>query len=352
MPPGHLTFTADSADQQLLDHLLTRFPGSERADGRAGVLLTSTVPDRDAQHIIVTGPVTEALDAWDRQAAPQTIAGALWIAPDQQALDPATAWLLLRAQTPATPLSDLTDDNGRALRWSVAAAEAVCFPPAQEVEVDEQPIRDWADEQPQVQELGNAVERIGGQDAEAVLNSVERFQDALLALDELAAMPPVEQTRDLANAVAAQLQQVQRSGLSRWRSGKARAEADARTKETATQLAAARLQTLIEARSQEVAQAQWAERNQDLADEIRQLLLTTVEGLQMPVSVDFSKSPRPWSQDAPGARRYIVLNAEQAEQLGDLDVPGDLSVRHSPDVARDTAICAVVQSGFSLPALR
>ena len=352
MPPGHLTFAADAADLPLLAQLITRFPSAEQTDGGADVLITASAPASAARHVIATGPVDEALDAWDQNAAPQTVAGALWIPSGQEALDPATAWILLRSQTPATPLSDLTDDNGRALRWSVVGARAVCFPAAEEVEVDEAGVRGWIDEQPQVQELGRAVEQIGGESAEAVLDSSERFQDALLSLDELAQMPPLEQTRSLANAVAAQLQQVQRSGLSRWRSGKARAQAEQATRDAAKDLAAQRLITLIEARSKEVAQDEWAERNRAIADQIHDAIRTEIDELTLPVPVDFTKVPRGWSDSAPPPRRYVLVNEEQAEHLQSLgELPG-LALRPSPEVVRDTAICAIVQSGFSLPALR
>ncbi len=184
----------------------------------------TAAPDRPARHVVITGPLDDAVDAWDTDVAPQTLAGVLW-SPEPTAeggLDAILGWLALRTQTPATPLSDLVDANQRALRWSIAAARRVPLTEEVQVDVDDGEIRGWLDEQPNVRELGLAVDRIGGDTADATLTSTERFRQALHGLDALADLPGPDFT-DLDGALAEHLRQVQRSGLGRWRSGRARA---------------------------------------------------------------------------------------------------------------------------------
>lgn len=350
MPPGQLTFAADTANRALLAALLDRFPDAQEASGDVDVLITERVPDQDAHHIVVTGELDDDLDQWDRNVAAQTVAGALWLTPDQEhSAETVSAWLLLRTQTPTTPLSDLTDQNERALRWSVAAARPIDFPAVTDVDVDEEQIRAWADAQPQVQELGNALERLGGDNAAALLDSLERFQNALTGLDELAPLPPLGQTRDLTNAIAEQLQQVQRSGFGRLRSGKARVQAAETTRTAAKDLAAQRLIAVIDSRTQEVASAQRAQQAAALADEIRDEVEAAVTTLRLPTTPDFAEVPRPWSGSAPAPRRYVLLNEAHADLI---DSSEDYSVRYVSEIAAGSAVCAIVQSGFSLPALR
>ena len=50
------------------------------------------------------------------------------------------AWLAF-CQTPTTPLSDLTDANGRAMRWSIVSATTVSLPVVAAADVDEAEVR-------------------------------------------------------------------------------------------------------------------------------------------------------------------------------------------------------------------
>lgn len=349
MPPGHLTAYADPTNSSLLAALRARVPLHDAPDAAtADVVVSATVPDRTGTQVIVTGMLTDDLDTWDTQVAPQTVAGALWLPPDQPDRESAAlAWLLLRLQTPTTPLSDLTDTNGRALRWSVVAAQTLAFLGPGPVAVDEAEVTAWVDAQPAVQELGTAVQRVGGESAAAVLESVERLRGALTGLDPLtsAAISP---SPALDTAVAEHLRQVQRTGFARWRAAKARVASQADLQAAAKLIAGERLQAVIDARRAEVAATVRAEQHSRSSDALVGAVTETAQSLELPVTVDFAKVPRSWAADAPSARCYVFTAEEQADLFQGLP----MTVRPSDLIERGTVVCAVVQSGFSLPALR
>jgi hypothetical protein len=347
MPHGHSIFAADDTNAALLATVADRV-GAHTGGTPIDVLITSRVPDRPAHHLVYTGPLDEALDEWDRQVPPQTLAGALWVTADQDAAEAVTAWWLLRGETPLTPLSDLTDNNDRALRWSVVGARTVELPQSPAVAVDEAEVRSWLDAQPQVQELGTAIERIGGTDASGVLDSVQRFRAALNGLDELATLPPPPGTGDLDVAVAEHLRQVQRTGFGRWRGAKARAQSQADTVSAAKALAADRLREVIATRSEALAEQRRGEADSEALEQALAEVSAAARDVALPCAVDFRRTPRPWTEQAPEPRRYVLAHEQVTAPLA--DIPG-VSVRTIPDLPADRAICMVVQSGFSLPAL-
>ena len=110
--------SADTANSAVGADLAERL-SAKVTTGAADIALVSAPPTEPATHVVVTGGISEAVDEWDRAVAPQTVAGALWITPGQDAALAAAALWVLRKQTPTTPLSDLTDTNERCLRWSV-----------------------------------------------------------------------------------------------------------------------------------------------------------------------------------------------------------------------------------------
>lgn len=349
MANGHTTVVADDANADLATALRQRLDlvGDDRPD--ADLLLTAGTPQRPAGHVVVTGPLTDELDEWDRQVPPQTLAGALWVSAEQDRLSAVLGWWLLRHDTPTTPLSDLTDSNERALRWSVVGAREVVLPGSEPVEVDDAEVRAWLDEQPQVKRLGTALERVGGTDAQTVLDSVDEVRAALRGLEELAPLPAAPELRELDAAVAAHLREVQRSGFGRWRAAKTREQTRAGLVEAARQAAAQRLTVTIDARREVLlSQREQSAVEHRSADLIAAVTAAAAE-VELPCEVDFGRVPRSWAATAPEPRRYVLLAEDVAGQLGEL--PG-ATVRPSEHLPADRALCLVVQSGFSLPALR
>ena len=345
MPDG-LVFSGD--DTQLLNALRERFDA--HSDGSAvEMLVTSGVPDRTATHVVISGPLTDEVDAWDRDVPPQTLAGALWLPAGQDGFEAVCAWWLLRRQTPTTPLSDLLDDNDRALRWSVVGARAVQLPGAAPAEVEDAEIRAWLDDQPQVAALGSAIDRLGGDSADAVLTSADRYREALRKLDELAPLPPGSDLREFDAAVAEHLRQVQRSGFARWRGGRARAESQDAVVSAAKSAAADRLRTLIDARSEQVRHERRQVADDAAVGQIVDALADAVSALELPCAVDFDQVPRSWSAGAPEPRRYALVAEDLVDSIS--VIPGAV-VRGSEDIPAGTALCMIIQSGFSLPAIR
>lgn len=343
MPLGSLTIHAEPS--AVRDALVAGLAMTE-VSGDADIAVGPQPPAGSATHVIVTGPLDDAVDSWDADVAPQTVAGALWLPPGQpDAEQAAIAWLVLRLQMPTTPLSDLTDNNGRALRWSVAAASAVLFPGSQTVEVDADEVKRWVDSQPAVVDLGTAVQRVGGDTADAVLASTQRLHAALEALGPLGA--PATATTGLDAAVAEHLRQVQRSGFARWRGAKIRAASQAALQEAARNVAGERLTQVIEARQRQQADEARSALTADLEQSLRDSILETVNALALPVEPDFDQVPRSWATGAPQPRRYVFVNEQHLESLADLDV----TVR-AADLPPERALCTIVASGFSLPALR
>ncbi len=346
MPQGPLKIAADQTNVGLLDEIGT-LVHCEPGD-RLDALVCSGVPEAPATHVVVTGLIDDALDTWDVQAPAQTLGGALWVAPGQEPAPTIAAWVALRVQTPTTPLSDLTDNNQRALRWSVAAGAHVRRHDAGTTDVSEEEIRAWLDEQPEVRDLGQSIERLGADSADGTLKAAQRFRSAVSSLDTLATLPPASSSATFEAALAEQLRVVQLSGLRKWRAGKARAESSAATVSAAREFAADRLRQLIEARRAELTKR----RQQDEADaavqEWLQAVTDAVGALRLPVEPAFDLSPRSWTDQAPQPRRYILVNPAQA----DLFDNSDTQVRVLDAVREDSALCLLVQSGFSLPALR
>ena len=83
MPNGRMTLVADDANADLAAALRERLDLDEDNGPAADILLTAATPQQQAGHVVVTGALTDELDDWDRQVPPQTLAGALWVAPDQ-----------------------------------------------------------------------------------------------------------------------------------------------------------------------------------------------------------------------------------------------------------------------------
>jgi hypothetical protein len=350
MPPGPLTIAADVDNASLLAALAHRLETDEPAVGTpVDLLLTSRPPEQPAHHIAFTNELTDDVDAWDQAAPPQTVAGALWIPAGCDATESVVAWLALRRQTPTTPLSDLTDANGRALRWSIASAADIALPSLAAADVDEAEVRAWLDEQPQVQELGSAVNRIGGDTADVVLSSADRFREAMRGLHELADIPTAPDFHEFEGALAEHLRQVQVSGLRRWRSGRARAQSQDSLCACARNIAAERLRTLIDVRLGVVAQQRESQVAQQAQGAIVELLQECVLDLDLPASVDFTKVPRSWPGEPPPPRRYVLLHPD--EQAASIQIEG-ATVRTSESVPAHHAMCMIIQSGFSLPGLR
>ena len=349
MPPRPLTIAADDHNAALIATLAQRLETDEPTAGApVDFLVTSRPPEQPAHHIAFTGELSDEVDAWDRAAPPQTVAGALWIPAGCDAAESIVAWLALRRQTPTTPLSDLTDANGRAMRWSIVSATTVSLPVVAAADVDEAEVRAWLDEQPQVRELGDAVDRVGGDTAETVLKSAQRFREALNGLDELTDTPDAAPTPTFDAALADQLRLVQLSGLRRWRSGRARAQSAETLSTAARSVAGDRLRTLIQARQEVVADHRSAEVAEQTSAAVRDLLQEAVTGLELPVAVDFAAVPRSWPGEPAPPRRYVLLHPDQ-ELAGSID---GAAVRASEDVPEGRAICMIIRSGFSLPGLR
>lgn len=355
-----MTFAADADTSELLASVIARLESDQDRDAdvqpesthtpRVDVLLTGGPPRRPATHIVITGDITDALDDWDLHQPAQTVAGVLWAPAGSDAADAVIAWLTLRRQTPTTPLSDLTDANGRALRWSLVDAHSVPMPtPVQTAEVDDTEVRAWLDEQPQVQELGAAVDRIGGETAQAALDSVDRYRAALHSLAELGDLPSIPDGREIDNALADHLRQVQRSGFGRWRSGRARSESQATLASAVKDQAATQVRALIDIRREQTRLTQQTHDAEHVAEQWADQIRQTLSTLALPASVDHSKVPRSWPGEPAQPRRYVMLNPADAHAIAAID---DVPTRVSDDIAQGQALCALVQSGFSLPGLR
>jgi hypothetical protein len=349
MANGHLTITADADNKALAERIRQRFGDPAAHGGRYDVSITSSVPRQPVRHVVITGPLDESVDSWDADLPPQTVAGALWLAPSKAPEDTAAGWLALRLSMPAGPLSDLTDDNDRALRWSVAEATTVTLPHAPAAEADEDEVRRRLDEQPEVKALGEAVERLGGETAESVLKSAERFRAALDALDGLAPLPPAPALPGFDTALSGLVVQVSRRGISRWRSGRARLRSRDGLVAAAKDAAGGRLRSVIDALTQEAGTQRAVQAEEQRRADSAEALSDAVRRLELPAEVDIGRSPRPWSIDAPPARRYVLVNEQDLEMAQSVEAA---TVRDHEWVPPGTALCLVLQSGFSLPALR
>lgn len=311
--------------------------------------ISSSAPGVRARHAVVTGPLDDAVDRWDAEIAPQSVAAALWVPPGGEAEDVIVGWLALRLSMPAGPLSDLTDSNGRALRWSVCAARSVALPSGSEPTVDEEQVRSWLDEQPQVRSLASAVEHLGGDSAEEVVERVQRLRDALASLDDLADLPPARPSAAFDDALADLLGHVQRRGMARWRGGRARQASREALVASGRDAAGQRLREVIDALVASRSEQQAVRNEQELRSRTAELLEEAVSDLRLPVTVDFGKVPRTWSDGAPDSRRYVLISEDDAEVVG--QVPG-ARVRAHEWIAPGSALCLLVQAGFSLPALQ
>lgn len=349
MPTGHLTIAADSSNAELAEKLRLRLTGSAGHGGRADVSISSSAPEAPARHAVVTGPLDDDVDRWDAEVAPQSVAAALWVPPGRDAEDVIVGWLALRLSMPAGPLSDLTDGNGRALRWSVCAATPLTLPSGREPTVDEQQVRSWLDEQQQVRALASAVDHLGGDNAEAVLEGVQRFREAVDALDELAELPAARPSTAFDDALADLLGHVQRRGMTRWRGGRARQASGETLVAAGRDVAGQRLREVIDALAAARSEQEAVQNEQELRSSTAESLQAAVSSLRLPVSVDFGRVPRTWSDGTPDPRTYVLISEDDAEVVG--EVPG-ARVRAHEWIAPGTALCLLVQAGFSLPALR
>ncbi|MBK6763370.1 MAG: hypothetical protein IPG68_08885 [Micrococcales bacterium] len=347
MPNGHATIASDQANEQLASALRDSLGATAAAAAPADLCIGSGPPVLTATHIVIVGDLDEQTDAWDRDVAAQSVAGVLWVPPGQEPVDVVRGWWLLRHDTPTTPLSDLLDDNGRALRWSVLAVARVGLSGAQEVEVDDAQIRAGLDDSEIVQRLGRAIDRLGGGDAESVLGSVESFRSATADLDGLADLPPAGATPDLDAAVAEHLRQVQRSGFGRWRGAKARAASQAGLVAAAKDVAAQRLREVIAARTASQRAEQEVVAGEQAVARTVAAVQAALGGLSLPVTPDFGRVPRPWTNRAPEPRRYVLAHEQHLACLAGIE---SATVRDTslPD---DEVLCLLIQSGFSLPAL-
>ncbi len=348
MSNASVRISADTANSALAAPLAERL-SAQIASTDTDIAIVSTPPEQPATHVVVVGDITDEIDDWDRDVAPQTLAGALWIDPGQDAVLTTAAWWLLRSQTPTTPLSDLTDGNERCLRWSVAGVTAVPLTAPAAVTADPDEIRAELDDCEQIQELGKAIDRVGGDSAELVLQSVETFRQAVSRLDELAVLAPSAPVPAFDTAVAAHLRQVQRSGLGRWRATKARAQSQADLVTAAKEVAADRLRDVIAARQSAQLELRQAQALEAASEQALHRVARAVAEVTLPVVPDFARVPRSWATDAPTPRRYVLIAEQRAEEFTDI---ADVTVRTSPGIPPAEAWCLVVQSGFSLPALK
>ena len=76
------------------------------------------------------------------------------------------------------PLSDLTDANGRALRWSIVTASTVSLPVIAAAEVDEAEVGPGSTSNLRCEELSDAMDRVGGDTARRSTESAQRFAEA------------------------------------------------------------------------------------------------------------------------------------------------------------------------------
>lgn len=348
MSNAAVRISADSANSAVARELAAVL-AAELVSAESDIAVVHTPPADPAAYVVVTGELTDAIDEWDRGVAPQSVAGALWVSAQQDVALTAAAWWVLRAQTPTTPLSDLTDSNERCLRWSVVGVTAVPLTIPEDVSVDDEQIRAELDDLPQIQDLGRAIDRLGGDSAEAVLSSVEGFRSALAGLDEVATMAPLGPTPTLDAAVAEHLRQVQRSGFGRWRAAKARAQSQADLVAVGKTVAADRLRDVIAAREAAELERRQTAALQEAGTDTQQRVSRACAEVGLPASPDFDRVPRSWTGEAPSPRRYVLIPEERAEEFTDFEAA---SVRASALVPTDEAWCLVIQSGFSLPALR
>ena len=347
MPNGQATIASDTANQKLAGALRESLDAGTPAAAPADLCISSGPPPVAATHIACLGDLGQPTDAWDRDVAAQSVAGVLWVPPGQDPFDAVRGWWLLRHDTPTTPLSDLLDDNGRALRWSVVAVDRVGLSAGPDVEVDEARIRAGLDDSEVVQRLGRAIDRIGGEDAGSVLSSVESFRSAVADLDELADLPPAGASPDLDAAVAEHLRQVQRSGFGRWRGAKARAASKDALVAAAKEVAAQRLREVIAARTAEQRAANEVAAGEQAAEQTVSAVRAALAGLSLPATPDFTRVPRPWTNRAPEPRRYVLANEEHVATLAAIDTA---TVRDT-SLPENEVLCLLIQSGFSLPAL-
>lgn len=347
MPNGQAAIASDHANEEVAAALRKSLAATPADTGTADLCITSGPPARLATHIAITGELGEPTDTWDRDVTAQSVAGVLWVPPGQDPLDAVRGWWLLRHATPTTPLSDLLDDNGRALRWSVVGVTRVELGDVQDVEVDEGRIRAGLDADDAVHRLGRAIDRLGGDDAATVLSSVESFRSAVADLDGLAELPPPTATPGLDAAVSEHLRQVQRTGFGRWRGAKARTQSQTALVTAAKEVAAQRLREVIAARTA----AQRAELEVAAGEQAAIRALSAVKaalaGLRLPVVPDFTRVPRPWSNRAPEPRRYVLADERHMATLAGIDTA---AVREAALPAGEV-LCLLIQSGFSLPAL-
>lgn len=347
MPNGQATIASDNANEQLAVTLRDSLGATAAAAAPADLWIGSGPPALAATHIAVIGDLDEQTDTWDRGIAAQSVAGVLWVPPGQDPVDAVRSWWLLRHDTPTTPLSDLQDDNGRSLRWSVLAVARVELSGSQDVEVDESRIRAGLDDSEIVQRLGRAIDRIGGDTAESVLSSVESFRAATADLDDLAELAPQGATPDLDAAVAEHLRQVQRSGFGRWRGAKARAASQAALVAAAKEVAAQRLREVIAALTAAQLTEQEAAAGEMAAGQAVSAVEAALAGLSLPVTPDFTRVPRPWTASAPEPRRYVLAHEQHLPTLAGI---ASATVRDTP-LPVGEVLCLLIQAGFSLPAL-
>src|SRR5690606_37952889 len=91
MPNAAVRISADSANSAVATDLAGRL-AAEVVSGDCDIAIVGTPPTNPATHVVVTGELSDDIDDWDRGVAPQTVAGALWVGPEQDAALTAAAW--------------------------------------------------------------------------------------------------------------------------------------------------------------------------------------------------------------------------------------------------------------------
>jgi hypothetical protein len=144
------------------------------------------------------------------------------------------------------------------------------------------------------------------------------------------------------------LRQVQRSGFARWRGGKARAASAHDLMAAAREAAGRQVEQVLARSAADLADAAAADAAVDRQHALGIALEEALDGLALPVEPDFARVPRSWAVAAPQPRHYVFVAEGTADDLPELAA----TVRESPQVPAGTAVVALVQSGFSLPAVR
>lgn len=338
-------------------------------------------------HYVFTGAADDLLDAWDTALDPDLVGSCLLLGPAgrEEHIDALAAWAAAKSDAPATPLAALSDESGRAMRWSVIAARAVAVAPPAQPDWDDPGGPTWddvyqlIDEHATTKALARAVPRVAAATADSCLQHYQALLAGLNGLDDLTAdieaflhaqfgvaeqpWPPT--APDLApveSALAAHLREVQRSGFGRWTGAKRRTAARDALQQAAKDLAGGQLQSILQLAKAHWEHARSAATAQRAATEAEQVMQQTVATVRADIlvaaadaapwaHVELSQVHRPWGGGRPRTRSWVVAPPQMVEDLSAaLDDVG-LVVRADVGLSRRVLLVSV-QSGLPLTALR